>query len=101
MSFEGIQNQIKQKMSMAAGLQAKVRFDFGDDGVIFVDTTQNPPAISDDTQTDAETTFACSIDTFKGILDGTKDPTMAFMMGQLKISGSKGLALKLNAILED
>jgi putative sterol carrier protein len=41
------------------------------------------------------------LDLFKGLMDGTKDPNMAFMMRKLKIKGSMGIAMRLNAILED
>lgn len=100
MSLESIQTKIKEKMAMAAGLDAKVKFDFGDDGIIFVDATQNPPLVSEE-DADADTTFVCSVETFKGILEGTQDPNIAFMMGKLKVQGSMGLAMKLNGILED
>ena len=100
MSLEEITTKIKQKMAMAAGLNAKVKIDFGDDGLIFVDTTQNPPVITNE-DSEADTTLVCSQDTFKGILAGTQDPNIAFMMGKLKVKGSMGIAMKLNSILED
>lgn len=87
---------------MAAGLEAKVKFDFGDDGCVLVDTTQKPALVShEDTDEDADTTLICSLDTFEKILDGTQDPSIAFMMGKLKVKGNMGLAMKLNSILED
>lgn len=100
MSLAEITATIQQKMAQAAGLQAKVKFNFGDDGIVFVDTTQSPPLISHD-DTDADTTLSCTLDTFQAILNGTQDPNIAFMMGKLKVQGSMGLAMKLNAILED
>ena len=101
MSLESATAKIKEKMMMAAGLNAKVKFDFGDDGAIFVDATQSPPVISENTDEDADTTLVCSLDTFEGIANGTQDPNIAFMMGKLKIKGSMGTAMKLNSILED
>jgi len=100
MSLEPIQAKIKEKMALAAGLDAKVKLDFGDDGIVFVDATQTPPAVSDE-DGEADLTLVTSIDTFKGILEGTQDPNIAFMMGKLKVQGSMGLAMKLNSILED
>lgn len=100
MSLESVTEAIKSKMSMAAGLDAKVKFDFDEDGVIFVDATQSPPEVSHE-DAEADCTLKCSLDTFKGFMDGTQDPTMAFMMGKLKVDGSMGLAMKLNSIIED
>lgn len=100
MSREAIEAKIREKMSMAAGLNAKIKLNFKDDGIVFVDATQTPPVVSDD-DAEADLTLTCSIDTFKAILDGTQDPNIAFMMGKLKVQGSMGLAMKLNGILED
>ena len=101
MSLENITQAIKLKMSQAAGLQAKVKFDFGDDGLIFVDTNQDPASITHEDSGDADVILSCPIDVFSGFLDGTQDPNIAFMMGKLKVQGSMGLAMKLNAILEE
>ncbi len=100
MSIEEVTTAMKSKMALAAGLDAKVKFDFGDDGVIFVDATQSPPEINHE-DNEADCTLRCSLDTFKGFMAGTQDPTMAFMMGKLKVDGSMGLAMKLNSIIED
>lgn len=100
MSNEMIMAKVKEKMALASSLNAKVKFDFGDDGIVFVDATQNPPVISQD-DAEADTTLVTSLDTFKGILEGSQDPNIAFMMGKLKVKGSMGTAMKLNAILED
>jgi len=48
---------------------------------------------------DAEVTMIASTDTFRGILDGSVNPTMAFMSGNLKIEGSMGAAMKLGSAL--
>lgn len=100
MSLETITEDIKSKIAMAAGLDAKVKFDFGDDGTIYVDATQSPAEVSHE-DLDADCTLKCSIETFQGFIDGTADPTMSFMMGKLKVDGSMGLAMKLNSIIGD
>ena len=87
-------------MAFAPKVDAKVKLDFGDEGSIFIDGTQSPPEIKDNGD-DADTVLITSTATFQKIMDGTQDPTMAYMMGKLKIKGSMGLAMKLNAILED
>ncbi len=100
MSFENIENKLREKLSYAPQLGAKIKFDFGDDGLIFIDGTQTPPVMSNEDE-DADTTFSCSVDVFQKIVEGQQDPTMAFMMGKLKISGSMGVAMKLSSLLED
>ena len=100
MSLESVTEQIRRKMDAARGLSARVKFDFGDEGVVLADTTVSPAAVSHE-DGEADCTLICSLETFDAILSGAKDPNIAFMMGQLKVKGSMGLAMKLNAILED
>lgn len=100
MSLDDITAKIRDKLGKAGHIKARVKFDFGDDGIVFVDSTQDPAAVSNQ-DAESDVTLACSIDTFKGFLAGTQDPNIAFMMGKLKVKGSMGLAMKLNGILED
>ncbi len=100
MSFTDIENKLREKLSYAPQLGAKIKFDFGDDGMIFIDGTQTPAVMNNEDE-DADTVFLCKVDVFKSIVDGTQDPTMAYMMGKLKIKGSMGVAMKLNSLLED
>lgn len=99
MSFEYIKSRLEEKLIYAPRLDAKIKFDFGDDGLIFIDATKDPATLSE-TDEGADTTFSCSVDVFQKIIDGTQDPTMAYMMGKLKIKGAMGVAMKLNSILE-
>lgn len=100
MSLDAIEAQIKQKMQMAMGLSAQAKFDFGDDGVLHVDTTVSPAEVTREDK-DADVTLVCKKATFEAILAGTQDPNIAFMLGKLKVKGSMKLAMKLSSILED
>lgn len=100
MNLEEATTKIREKMARAGHIKAKVKFDFGDDGCVFVDSTADPPEISHEDK-DADATLICSLQTFENFLTGAQDPTIAFMMGKLKVKGSMGLAMKLNSILED
>jgi len=97
MSLDSIRDKMSVKLT---GFNHTVKFDFEEDGILYVDATQSPPVISND-DNDAEVTLRTSLDTFEKIVAGDQDPNIAFMMGKLKVSGSMGLALKLNSILED
>jgi putative sterol carrier protein len=100
MSLESVKQQITQKLALASALNARAKFDFGDEGRLFVDATQTPPVMSESDE-EADVTLLCSLSTFEGFLNGTQNPNLAFMMGKLKVKGSMGLAMKLNGILED
>ncbi|ESW60044.1 MAG: SCP-2 sterol transfer family protein [Rhodobacter sp. CACIA14H1] len=48
---------------------------------------------------EADVTLTASTDTFRAILDGDLNPTMAFMSGKLSVDGSMGMAMKLGSAL--
>ena len=97
MDIEEIAEKLKTRMN---GFNHTAKFDFDDDGFVFVDATRSPVLVTHD-DVEAEVTLKTSLETFSKILSGDQDPNIAFMMGKLKVSGSMGLALKLNAMLED
>lgn len=100
MKIDAIETQIKQKIAMAPKMDAKVKLDFLEDGKLLIDASQSPPSVSRE-DGDADTVLMCTIETFEQIMNGTLNPTMAFMMGKLRVMGNMGLAMKLNAMLED
>lgn len=48
---------------------------------------------------ETEVTLTADRETFEGLLDGTVNPTMAFMTGKLTVDGPMGVVLKLGALL--
>ena len=102
MTLAAVTTKIQQKLKPPVLLRAKILFDFGVDGLIYIDSTQIPPVLRNDLG-DAipDLTLTCSLTNFAAILDGTKDPNIAYMTGQLKIKGPLSLAMRLNAFLEE
>jgi len=64
------------------------------EGSILVDS--EGARASDD---DADVTMSADADTFKEILDGSLDPTTAFMTQRLSVDGDMGMAMKLGSAL--
>lgn len=99
MSLEEHTALIKEKTQDAADLKKKVKFDLTGEGCIHIDATTSPPTITND-DLDADVTFILSTENFEGLLDGSLNPQIAFMMGKLKIEGDMGLAMKLANIFD-
>ncbi|MEQ8701354.1 MAG: SCP2 sterol-binding domain-containing protein, partial [Bauldia litoralis] len=48
---------------------------------------------------DADTTVTMKLDDFKKMAAGDLDPTAAFMMGKIKVSGDMTVAMKLSQVI--
>tara|TARA_B100000768_G_scaffold102807_1_gene95633 strand:- start:125 stop:439 length:315 start_codon:yes stop_codon:yes gene_type:complete len=98
MSLETVTAGLQEKIGEDCGLGATLKFDFGDDGFLFLDATQTPNLINND-DADAQCTMSISMENFMAMASGELDGTAAFMSGKLKIQGDMGIAMKLGPIL--
>ncbi len=98
MSLDSATEAVRAKVGTASGFDASVKFDFGDDGRIVIDGKADPATVSnDDVETDC--TVAMTLDDFDQMVAGELDPTTAFMMGKLKVSGDMSVAMRLSSVL--
>lgn len=77
-----------------ADFDGTAKFVFTGEGSIVIDA--NGARISDD---EADVTLSAKAETFQSILEGTTNPTAAFMTGRLSVDGSMGMAMKLAALI--
>ena len=98
MNLDAITEQLRTRVGDDSGLGARVKFDFGGDGVVFIDATANPNTVSNE-DIEADCTIAISVADFESLMAGDLDPTTAFMMGKLKVDGDMGIAMKLSSVL--
>jgi len=96
-TLEEITDGMRDRIGEDCGLGATLKFDFGDDGMVFVDAVTVPNVVSNDDE-DAECTIRITKENFESLAGGDLDPTTAFMMGKLKIDGNMGIAMKLQSV---
>lgn len=94
MSIEDITTEIRDKAQSMEANGKKVKIDLKGEGTIFIDATTTPPTVSN-IDDESDVTLIISEENFEGLMDGSLNPQMAFMMGKLKIDGDMSLALKL------
>ena len=86
--------RMNDALAASGGTDKSVKFDFGDDGKIFLSGTEAVEA-----DNDADCTISVSKDDFIALAGGNLDPMMAFMSGKLKLEGNAQRALKVSGIL--
>ena len=99
MTLESSTETIRSNMGEDSGLGATVKFDFGDDGQIYLDGKTVPNSVNNDGADEADCTIIMSLDNFEEMLAGDLNPTTAFMMGKLKVEGDMSIAMKLSSIM--
>ena len=98
MTLDEVPTRMRERVGEDSGLGARIKFDFGGDGVILLDATQTPNVVSNDDE-EADCTIRITLDNFVDMGNGDLSPTMAFMMGKLKVDGDLSLAMKLQGLL--
>ena len=84
---------LNEKIS-AGAFDGIAKFQIEGEGAIMLDSDGARAA-----DEDADVTMIADADTFQQILDGSINPTTAFMTGKLKVDGDMGAAMRLAPIL--
>jgi putative sterol carrier protein len=99
MSLQDATERLESRLAEFAGMNARVKFVLEEDDVILIDAVAVPPTISNE-DGDAHTTIRLTEDRLMQLLDGRLSPALAYTLGQIKIEGSLGVAMKLANLLD-
>ncbi|WP_308917020.1 SCP2 sterol-binding domain-containing protein [Jannaschia sp. LMIT008] len=89
-----VNEAVRQLSEKIGSFDGSVKFVIEDEGSVMVD--EAGVRAGDE---DAECVMSADADTFRAILDGSMNPTAAFMSGKLTVDGDMGTAMKLGAQL--
>ena len=90
---------LKRAIGEDCGLKARLKLNFGVDGIIFIDARGRPNKISNDDR-EADCTLTMSLATFQKIVSGEIDGASAFMQGKVKVAGDMSIAMKVGPLLK-
>ena len=98
MDMTAITDSLRAKVGDASGLNATLKFDCGDDGVVVIDGRSTPNTV-DNTDREADCTIAITRENLAALVNGELEPTTGFMMGKFRVSGDMSVALKLQRVV--
>ena len=97
MTLQELTAKMKEGASKKSAFGNTVKF-ATDQGVVYIDGNQNPPAVTNDDKA-ADCTLNMTFSDFSDLIERKLDGMTAFMTGKLKIEGDMGVAMKLQSIL--
>lgn len=100
MTIAEIEQRMRANAVQFRSLNARVKFQFGADGLLLLDATRTPVELTRE-DGEAECTIRISVDNMTKLMNGQLNPMLAFSLGKLKVDGSKGIAMKLSALLDE
>lgn len=98
MTLDDLTTKIREKMGQDSGLDAVLKFDLEEDGVILLDGKGSPNTVSNDDK-DADCTVGVALADLNAMISGDLDPMAAFSLGKLRIDGDMGVAMKLGSLM--
>ncbi|MES2039061.1 MAG: SCP2 sterol-binding domain-containing protein [Pseudomonadota bacterium] len=98
MDLQACTEAIRAKVGDDSGLNATLKFDCGDEGVVFVDALATPNTVSNENN-EAGCTITISLENLAALLTGQLNPMNGFMMGKLKVSGDMSVAMRLQTVV--
>lgn len=98
-TLEELTGKIREGVGEDSGLKKTLKFDFGDEGKIFIDGVSVPNTVSND-DNPADCTVAVKFNDFILMSEGKLDSMMAFMQGKMRVQGDMTVAQKLTPILK-
>lgn len=97
-TLEQLTNGMRRRVATRSGLDGTVKYDFGADGVIFVDNSTVPFSVSNENR-EADCVVSVSLADYVAIVRGELDDNLAFVMGRLQVTGNTAIAMSLPSVL--
>jgi putative sterol carrier protein len=98
MDLNAVTKVLRERVGSDSGLGTTLKFDMGSEGIVLIDGTSTPNTVSND-DNDAACTIGLTLDTLGRLVLRELEPTTAFMMGKIKVSGDMSVAMRLQHLL--
>jgi putative sterol carrier protein len=97
MNVAQLTERVRSAVGAESGLDATIKFNFGDQGVIYIDGKSRPNAVTNDDR-DSQIVISFTPETLTRILDKQLNPKVALMTGKMKLRGDLRIAMRLDKV---
>jgi putative sterol carrier protein len=97
MNVEQLTERVRSAVGAESGLDATIKFNFGEEGVIYIDGKSKPNAVTNDDR-DSQIVISFTPETLTRILDKQLNPKVALMTGKMKLRGDLRIAMRLDKV---
>lgn len=98
MDLNAITKLLRERVGSDSGLGTTLKFDMGSEGIVLIDGAATPNTVSN-IDGEAACTIGLTLDTLGRLMLRELEPTTAFMMGKIKVSGDMSIAMRLQNLL--
>lgn len=96
-TLDAITQRVQGAVGANSGLDARIKFNFGKDGFLYIDGKSVPNRV-DNGNTDSDITITVSMENFERIIDKKLNPKFALMTGRMRLRGDIRIAMRLDKV---
>lgn len=96
-TLKDVTDRVTNAVGESSGLDATVKFDFSEDGVLHIDGKSSPNRVTNE-DLPSDITLKLKLDNFVKILNQELGPKFALMTGRMKLRGDIRIAMRLDKV---
>lgn len=96
-SLDTITQRVQRAVGTDSGLDARIKFNFGNDGFLYIDGKSAPNQVRN-ADAESDITITVSMENFERIIDKKLNPKIALMTGKMRLRGDIRIAMRLDKV---
>jgi len=96
-ALDSLTQRVRTAVGDESGLDARIKFNFGSDGFLFIDGKAQPNRVSNE-DAPSDIALTVSIENFERIIDKQLNPKFALMTGKMRLKGDIRIATRLDKV---
>ena len=96
-TLEQITQRVQTAVGTDSGVDARIKFNFGNGGILFIDAKSTPNRVHN-ADGESDISITVSMENFERIIDKKLNPKFALMTGRMRLKGDIRIAMRLDKV---